>query len=244
VSSIPPPTVRISPENETNFCNGSSVTLTASATGSNLTYQWQRTGQEVRGATASTLSVRSTGFYSVLVTENGLCSSVSPQVTVVQTTPTFPVIRQETSTLSSTTAETYQWLLNGNPIAGATSQTLQWNLGGNYQVRTTERGCPAESNVINIVVTAIEPVNSEASLLVFPNPGAQRVRIEYQPDTAVPQARLSIFQLSGVPLVQGVMQKDGAIFWQEIEVSDWPTGTFFVKIQDGKNEVVKRLVKQ
>lgn len=56
--------------------------------------------------------------------------------------PSIPTISVSNGTLSSTSATTYQWYLNGDAISGATSQTYTPTASGKYVVRITDaNGC-------------------------------------------------------------------------------------------------------
>ena len=115
----------ITPNGNTTFCQGGSVTLTASAgTNVNNSYLWSN------GSTSSAVSVNATGTYSVTVTHAGLCSgtaavpvTVNPlgQVNqpasqvVCNNSNTAPVTFSTTNTGGGTT--TYAWT-NSNPGIG------------------------------------------------------------------------------------------------------------------------------
>ena len=91
-------TANISPGGATTFCSGGSVNLTASMSGSGLTYQWRLNGNPISGATNQVYNVTSSGSYSVTVTNNTPCTATSSAITVtVNTTPTATI-----SPLSST----------------------------------------------------------------------------------------------------------------------------------------------
>ena len=71
-SSVPlnPPTVSLSAD-KTSAYVGDSITLTASATSAEdatITYSWYKDGQKISGATTSTLTVTSSGTYTVVAT--------------------------------------------------------------------------------------------------------------------------------------------------------------------------------
>ena len=73
--------------------------------------------------------------------------------------------------LTSTSAATYQWYLNGTLIPGATAQNYTTTTGGNYYVEVTYfNTCPYQSNTINLVSTAISVLATGYELRVFPNP--------------------------------------------------------------------------
>ena len=69
-STLQPPTVSLTAD-KTSAYVGDSITLTASAVsaeGATITYSWYKDGQKISGATASTLTVTSSGIYTVVVT--------------------------------------------------------------------------------------------------------------------------------------------------------------------------------
>jgi len=68
------PTVIITPANPTTSCD--SIELYASA-GLGYTYQWNNDSIEIAGATSSDYTVRTTGHYTVTVTDSNNCSTTS-----------------------------------------------------------------------------------------------------------------------------------------------------------------------
>ena len=79
VNSAPPAT--ITPGGPTTFCLPGSVDLNAN-TGSGLTYQWQRGGADITGATGATYTTSTSGVYTVKIFV-GTCFTTSSSVTVV-----------------------------------------------------------------------------------------------------------------------------------------------------------------
>jgi hypothetical protein len=93
--------------------------------------------------------------------------------------PAIPVVTLNGNTLSSTPATTYQWYLNGSPIAGATSQTYTATKNGKYLVRITDsKGCVYQysAGVAYSGATAISEL--EERLNVYPNPTTGLVTID------------------------------------------------------------------
>lgn len=140
-------TASVSPSGPTTFCQGGSVTLTATGGSS---YLWNT------GATTSSISVSTSGNYSVTVTNSG-CSAVSSPVTVtVNPGPGTPNITPSgpttfctggSVTLSASPANSYQW------SNGATSSSIQVTTSGSYSVTVTDgSGCSATSSPITITV--------------------------------------------------------------------------------------------
>ncbi len=118
-------------------------------------YQWSIDGNILPDETGPTLEITEIGTYSVTVSV-GSCTATD-QVTVtfrddleVNLGEDFQLCPQEPRTLTATTSEegaTFQWFLNGSPIAGETGQTLdimieQGAMGTQtYSVVMTIGGC-------------------------------------------------------------------------------------------------------
>ena len=112
------PTATITAGGTTTFCTGSAVSLIASS-GTGYTYQWNRNGNPITGATNSTYSASSSGGYTATVTSSG-CSSVSNTITV--TTVSNPTTANAGTDQSICTDST---TLQGNtPVSGTGLWTL------------------------------------------------------------------------------------------------------------------------
>jgi hypothetical protein len=131
------------------FCQGGSVTLTASAGSS---YLW------TNGETARSITVNSTGTYAVTVKDANDCSAASSDITVtVNPLPVTPVITAagpvtfcsgESVVLTAGTASSYLW------SNGATTQSITVTSGGAYTVTVKNAaGCSsATSAAITVTV--------------------------------------------------------------------------------------------
>ncbi len=72
---------------------------------------------------------------------------------------------------------TYQWYLNGNPIAGANADTLLPLVDGNYTVEITDSNtCYKLSNPYNYVAVGIEELG-KLKTVVYPNPFSESTTI-------------------------------------------------------------------
>lgn len=156
-------TISSAPTISTSACVGGSVSFSATATGSDVTYQWRNgtvnltNGGNISGATSATLTINpvdisdASANYNVVVT--GACSaSVNPlsvsllvfDAPVIVSQPINQVSCIGTSASFSVTASgiglTYQWrkgttnLVNGGNISGATSATLTINSVNTFDV--------------------------------------------------------------------------------------------------------------
>lgn len=157
---------------------GTAVTFSVIASGSPpLTFVWRRNDVVIPGANSATLNLPSVqvgdaGSYTVTVS-NAVGSVTSPPavltVTVPATAPsiTVPPASQTvlsgtgvtfTVTATGTTPLSYQWLKNGQPLAGATNPSLvisavQPSDAGNYSVTVSNAGGSVTSGAAVLTVT-------------------------------------------------------------------------------------------
>jgi len=103
---------------------------------------------------------------------NGCVSSDSKDITVnplptANISTTDPTIWCEGTpinvTLTAETADSYQWLLNGNPIPGETNPTLSVSAAGTYSLSATTNGCTAIGNSIEVSVISVPAVTIETT---------------------------------------------------------------------------------
>jgi hypothetical protein len=139
---------------------GGTITLSGSASGTPApTYQWERNGVAIAGATSATLTINNAqtsdaGSYRLVATNTGgVATSSTVAVAVNVPSGGAPTIARQpvgltvsnnstavfTVQASGTTSPTYQWSRNGAAIAGATSATLVISAAttanaGNYTV--------------------------------------------------------------------------------------------------------------
>jgi hypothetical protein len=157
------PAVSISAGGPTVFCPGGNVLLTAVATGSNLTYQWQQYGINISGATNQTYSVTAASNYMCTVsnicgtaTSNSITISVLPVSVAISLNGNTVICNGAFAPLTSTSAGsggTYQWKLNGSNVAGATQSVYSATATGSYSCSITNACGTFNSNAIAISVS-------------------------------------------------------------------------------------------
>jgi hypothetical protein len=156
-----------------------------------------------------------------------------------------PVISQLSNTLQSTTAATYQWYLNGNPVPGATSQNYTPSQNGAYYVVVTySNACPHSSNTINFTMTGLETVPWAGGIAVFPNPAEAAVTVSFfssQPNSVSIQL---------VDMLGQVVKKEDAAVKQGmnqpvVSLYNLSPGSYLVvlRFSDGQN-AFSRIVKR
>ncbi len=145
-----PATPTITASGSTTFCTGGSVDLTSSATTGNT---WST------NATTSSITVSTTGNYSVTVTDANGCASASAPISVnVSNAPTPTISASSTQacsgdvvTVTSSAADSYLW------STGETSQSIQVTDNASvYVIVTNANACNGvgQSATTNITFTA------------------------------------------------------------------------------------------
>jgi Ig-like domain CHU_C associated len=172
VTMLAAPSATVAANGPTAFCQGGSVTLSAPA-GANL-YQWST------GATTASITVSTSGSYSVTVSNAGGCVATSAAVAViVNPLPAAPAITQQTQgggvLLTSSAFTGNQWYFNGAPIAGATGTTYLATQSGSYTVVTISgAGCAsAPSAPVSVIITGLAADRARSGMSLFPNPASR-----------------------------------------------------------------------
>ncbi len=147
VTVYPLPTVTITPSGNTTFCQGGSVTLTSSG---GSFYSWSD------GETTSSITVTTSGNYSVVVTNANGCSASSSSTSItVNPLPTAAITTSGNTTfcqggsvtLTSSGGSFYSW------SDGETTSSIIVTSSGNYSVVVTDvNGCSASSSSTSIIV--------------------------------------------------------------------------------------------
>jgi hypothetical protein len=149
------------------ICPYDSTIICASAGFVNYTWNTGQTG----------LCIEATlpGYYYVVGTDVYNCTSQSTPLHISVLSGTALQITERNDTLFAPVANTYQWLLNGNPIAGATQSFFVVGEEGIYAVQLTANGCTETSNNFS---TGITNIGQNNAFEVYPNPSTGKWTIE------------------------------------------------------------------
>ncbi len=160
VTVYPNEVPQITPDGDTEFCEGGSVNLTSSA---GSAYSW------TNGATDQTINVSTSGDYSVTVTNEFGCVNTSAATTVtVNPTPDAEVLPDGPTefcdggsvTLSANSGDGYSYLWSN----GSEEQSITVSESGDYSVTVTnEYGCSATSETLTVTVYPNPSGDVEAS---------------------------------------------------------------------------------
>jgi hypothetical protein len=159
VTVNPAPSATISANGPLTFCEGGNVTLTAPAASS---YAWST------GATTQSITVNSSGTYTVTTTL-GSCSATDSVTVTVNPTPSATITANGpltfceggNVTLTAPAASSYAW------SNGATTQSITVDASGTYTVTTTLGSCTATDSKTVTVNPTPDPTISANGPLAF-----------------------------------------------------------------------------
>ena len=171
------PSITTQPVSQT-VSAGANVSFSVAAEGTApLSYQWQKNGSPISGATASTLNLTNvqgtdSGNYRVVVSNAAGSAASTTAVLNVLTGPVAPAITSQPASqtvvtggsalfgviATGTAPLSYQWYKDGTLISGATSSSLslsnvQQTDAGGYSVVVSNAAGTATSNTATLSVT-------------------------------------------------------------------------------------------
>jgi uncharacterized delta-60 repeat protein len=176
------PVISTQPVAAQNLVLGATATFTVAASGTDLTFQWRKNGENIAGATSATytinpVAVTDSGLFDVVIA-NG-AGSVASRGSVLAVSASValrdqPVARRvaagatvqfavsATTTISGATL-TYQWRKDAGVISGATSSALTLTRvaaanAGAYTVIVSDGTNSVTSQPAGLVVTPADPV--------------------------------------------------------------------------------------
>ena len=232
------PKASITPADKVSICKDLTKDLTANA-GANYTYQWLKDGQQISGETSAIYKAGASGAYSVIVTENGLCSITSPVVTASILTPITPQITFNGSLLTLSSGTNPTWYVDGSVVTGVTTNSITPSKSGLYTVKSTDaNGCEAFSSGLAVTITAIEEeISTESSAKIFPNPATDKFRVEYRTPERPKSVQAEIINVLGMTLTsKNLSRQANGVYTVDFDVSKQNQGKFFVRITT-ENEV-------
>lgn len=220
-----------------SFCSGNSLLLTASTSAlSGVIYQWRRNGINIPGAVSASYVANVTGDYTVFVNIVGSCAVVTAPITVTVFPAITPVVTFDGTYCSTYNFyASYQWYANTVLIPGATSYRVAAFTNAAYRVKVTDtNGCVLLSSEFPVYNLAVNNVNGENTISIFPNPATSTIHV-----ASVAEVKAVISTLEGKAVMSGTSKND-------MDISSLPNGLYMITVFDNKgNRVhVEKLVKQ
>lgn len=220
VTVLPLPTATVMPPGPISLCEGASVTLTASTASS---YLWSN------GATVQSITVSTTGMYSVTVTGVNMCTAASlPAIVTVNPLPTVDLgpditLSQGQDTILDATGAGLSYLWS----TGATTPAIIVNSMGTYSVVVTNNSqCTATDTIIVTIVTNIADLENKYRITVTPNPTRQKLNIKCE---GSPTTLVQIVNNLGEVVIEDItLVAEGTVRTLNLEKN--PPGVYYVRI--------------
>lgn len=213
------------------FCDGQSVQVSLPA--DFVTAEWNT------GTTSEMFLVTAAGEISALMTSASGCTAQSDTLEFFTLpAPEAPLITQDGTLLTSSTAIAYQWYFNGNAIEGANGQAWNAVSTGDYTVEgIAANGCSTFSTPVNVLTVGVAEEFADGFAL-WPNPVKGEVNL------VVPHAMLDALVT--------VMTADGKVVFTlnsgsdsqlVINVDDLAAGAYVMLVASGAEQWSTRFVK-
>jgi hypothetical protein len=238
----PPPPTNTTPGGNLSICSGNSTTLTASGTGTLGWYDSPIGGTWLGGGGTfiTPILTANTTYYVQDSTDCGQSATRTGIAVIVNPVPPAPDITCLEDTLHSSAPEGNQWYFQGALIAGATSQDYVPVLQGIYWDIVTLNGCSSDTSNNIWLFYGIDSFSSDA-IKVYPVPNNGRFNI-------------SIITASEETFSIRVYNYHGAMIREEenvvvrgsikkmIDLGPVPGGIYTVILENGQNQVVKKIM--
>jgi hypothetical protein len=251
------PNAGITPGGATTFCSGGNVTLNA-VVAANRTYQWQKNGTNISGATSTSYVATTGGTYKVTVTNTVTgCSKTTASGTVVTVNPKPPATITPSGTITFCAGQSalltansgagliYKWKKNGSYITGATSMTYTVTTAGKYRVEVTNSfGCSKTSDADTVIVPcrmdeSKGETESSFDMNIVPNPSSGIFTIYF---TDKPSAPVTIEITDVIGRVVEKFDVNEETFL--IDKSNLAKGIYYLSAKNKEIMLVKKIVIQ
>lgn len=223
-------------------CTDRVATYTISGVTNATTYNWVITGAQdfTRVSDTEYSIVFASANVTIQVTPinqtNGPCSGPVITKTVnVASSPGKPSISQTSTTLTSTSAASYQWYVSNTLIVGAISQTYNPTQSGLYRVeaKNTTTGCSTFSDPFNYFTTGIREDARFKTFNFYPNPVVTSLHTNFSE-----RYNLEFYDTSGRKVFENI-NLNGE---QETDLTSLNRGIYLMRIISGDKRATRKLI--
>lgn len=191
------------------------------------------------------------GLYRLTISDTKGCQIID-STTITSVTPEKPAIWYNMDANSVdcwTVGLSYQWfkdgipyLIGGNPVI---SQNAPATTSGIYFVRITDaNGCIIDSDPLTVTVSGILNQQVEiGTLSVFPNPSNGLFHLNFYGKNTYTTS-IQILDIVGKINLEINLPNSNNQFEKDIDLSNYPTGIYIVKVKTTTGEISKRIFKQ
>jgi hypothetical protein len=208
----------------------------------NLGYanQWYFNGSPISGATNASHIVYNSGIYSVVAINSSGCVSFSDTLTAVYCNPFIsPSIALNSANelvLSNyPVASTIEWILDGAVLPNQNNDTITPPTNGTYSVQVTDAyGCSFGTSDFQLSVSIAE--FEIGQWMIYPNPTRDIIHIDVEEKMI--GATVELLDLSGRIMTTSKINQSTNLF----ELGDFPSGTYFICINNNGIKQTKKLI--
>ena len=177
-------------------------------------------------------------YYDSMQTVAG-CDSVLGLELIVNALP-VPSITQNGNDLTSSSASSYQWHLNGTELLGETSQSYTVIASGSYSVFVTDsNGCSGSSDTLEVTLVGLEEIIFVPMLRVCPNPMHDHAIIHFDRTQIKGPYIMNIFNHTGKKLWEESMNLESQTI---INRNDLAPGIYLIELVGESRTLVGKFV--
>ncbi len=193
------------------------------------------------------------GMYSVSLVAYNICSrdSVTMNINVIACEAVNAIysfsISEKTVSFSnySTGAIDIKWDFGDGQISEELNPVHTYDNEGTYPVQLiASNDCNSDTLLINVPVylTDVSDIESVETINVFPNPSNGFFNVELS-ISKYSDITISIFDVVGNNLIMKKF-KNVKYLHENIDISNYPAGIYYLKVMSGNNQKVNRIIKQ
>ena len=233
VVDVPVASIVLSGSN--NLCLNDSVML-SSATLNAAKYDWYLNTEILNADTISSIWTKLYGAYTLKVTNNLGCYSLSYPINVLSKPgPTKPIITRAIDTLKVISQNTANWYFYDSLIAGANQKYYLPNKKGKYSVVVDSNGCKNFSDPYDFNFTGIKSISSNNNFLhIYPNPASSLLNVI----SDIP-FEFIITDITGRVLLSSNISSNTF----QVDINSLSKGLYFLKAFNGEKISVMRFEK-
>ena len=233
---------------DTLLCPGSCTSFLNLSTNAN-SFQWFFAGATPDTSTATNptnICYANPGTYDLqLIASNANGNDtllITNYITVYPPPPPQSISQSGDTLFANGGSASYQWFYNGNIISGATDYFYVATASGDYNVVATDaNGCEVEAAIFSVLASTQSLVMGHWSL--YPNPVSDKLIIYNSQVTSETAVEISIYDVFGVLVVQ-LPTAYCLLPTCQIDVSNLPSGLYYIEIKSSGKTYRAKFVKQ
>jgi PKD repeat protein len=223
---------------DTVLCEKFCIDFTDQSLNNPVSWQWIFEGGNPSTSSdqnPTTICYETPGTFDVtLITTNA--NGISDTLTLnnyitVNANPFAPTITQSGNTLTSSSAPSYQWYLNGYLIPGATDQNYTITQAGLYTVEVSnENGCKSQSS-FKAYLVGIESLTGDNGIFIFPNPSEGSFVLECTDEMMSGSLKIEVLNSIGQQVFSSEEQMTSSSFKKEMNLGQLAEGIYFIEVK-------------